>query len=98
MDNLDFPEMRRRWNVTIFRNERVEGGVQNTVVQEYKNVRTTNWVSGEIVGYDGTLKFTDETGKEIVASSVPFLADSVTQLYRFNVALRRFDAEPGHSA
>jgi hypothetical protein len=74
--------MRRRWNVTIFRNEvAADGGIKNVVVHEYKNVRST-WISGEVVNRDGTLRFTDETGREIVASSVPFV---VTEIERASI-------------
>lgn len=76
MDDLDFPDMRRRWNVTIFRNELVEGGIRNTVIQEYRGVRSM-WITGEIVRHDGMLKFVDESGKEIIASSVPFVATEI---------------------
>lgn len=76
MDHLDFPEMRRRWNVRIFWNELAKGQIKKTIVQEYKGVRSI-WITGEIVRHDGMLKFVDQTGKEIVASSVPFLATEV---------------------
>lgn len=77
MDRLDFPDMRRRWNVTIFQHELVKGETRTTVVQEYKRVRSM-WITGEVVRHDGMLKFIDQTGKEIVASSsVPFLATEV---------------------
>lgn len=85
MDDLDFPDMRRRWNVTIFRNELVEGGIRNTVIQEYKGVRSM-WITGEIVRHDGMLKFVDDTGKEIIASSVPFVA---TEIERASIAEER---------
>lgn len=76
MDRLDFPDMRRRWNVTIFQNELVKGETR-TVVQEYKRVRSM-WITGEVVRHDGMLKFIDQAGKEIVASSsVPFIATEV---------------------
>jgi hypothetical protein len=72
----DFPSTRRRWNVTIFRNEVVENGIKNVVVREYRNVRPQS-ISGEILGYDGVLRFVDESGKAVVVSSLPFLATEV---------------------
>lgn len=74
---LDFPAMKRRWNVTIFRNEAVDGGIKNTVAAEHQNVRSI-WGTGEIVGYGGELCFVDESGKKVVASAVPFIATEVT--------------------
>jgi hypothetical protein len=69
-----FPERNRRWQVTIFRNEVVEGSVKNIIVHQYENVRS-KWLSGSIVGNDGVLQFIDTDGKEVVARSVPFLAN-----------------------
>jgi hypothetical protein len=71
------PGLKRRWQVTIFRNEPVEGGIQNSVVHQYENVRS-KWISGNIVDHDGVLQFIDANGKEVVARSVPFLAKEVT--------------------
>jgi len=51
-----FPERIRGWQVTIYRNEEVEGGIKNTVVHQYENVRS-KWLSGSIVGNDGMLQF-----------------------------------------
>ena len=71
-----FPDRNRRWQVTIFRNEVVEGGIKNTVVHQYENVRS-KWLSGSIVGNDGMLQFIDADGKEVVARAVPFMATEV---------------------
>ena len=71
-----FTEQKRRWNITVFRNEAVEGGIKNTVMYEYQNVRS-KWISGDVVDHEGKLCFLDENGKEVVASGVPFIAREV---------------------
>jgi hypothetical protein len=71
-----FPERNRRWQVTIFRNEVVEGSVKNIIVHQYETVRS-KWLYGSIVGNNGVLQFIDTDGKEVVARSVPFLAKEV---------------------
>ena len=72
----NLPEMKRRWEVTIFRNEPVEGGIRNVIVAQYNNVRPKS-LSG-IVRYDGVLHFVDDDGKEHLVSSVPYIAKEVT--------------------
>jgi len=73
---MNFPEMKRRWDITIFRNEVVEGGVRNVIVEQFRNVRS-RWISGEVLSPEGLLQFVDESGKEVVVSSVPFIAREV---------------------
>ena len=76
-DKEYFTEQTRRWNVTLFRNDAVEGGIKNTVIHEYHNVRS-KWVSGDVVDHEGKLCFLDENGKEVVASGLPFVVSEVT--------------------
>ena len=71
-----FPDRNRRWQVTIFRNDVVEGGIKNTVVQQYENVRSKG-LDGNIVNHEGVLRFIDADGKEVVARAVPFMATEV---------------------
>lgn len=66
-----FPGRNRRWNVTIFRNELADGVIKSVVVHQYENVRSKG-LHGNIVD-DGVLCFIDADGKEVVASSVPFM-------------------------
>jgi hypothetical protein len=73
---MDFPQMKRRWDVTIFRNEKVDGGVANTIVEQFQNVRS-KWITGNVVDHEGVLHFVDEGGKEVVVSSVPFMAKEI---------------------
>jgi hypothetical protein len=72
-----FPQRNRWWNVTIFRNEVVEGGIKQVVVHQYENVRSPNIATGNIVNYDGALHFIDADDREVVARAVPFMATEV---------------------
>jgi hypothetical protein len=75
--NQYFPESNRRWQVTIFRNEVLEGGIKNIVVREYRNVGS-KWLSGDIVGHNGMLQFINADGREVVLNSVPFIATEIS--------------------
>ena len=74
-----FPEMKRRWNVTIFRHEMSDNNVRNVVLKEYQNVRS-KWTTGVVVDHDGVLAFIDENGREVVARSVPFIATEIDSI------------------
>lgn len=75
---VDFPEMKRRWDVSVFRNEEAEGGMKNALVERFQNVRSI-WISGRVIDYQGMLHFVDETGKEVVISSLPFIVKEVAR-------------------
>jgi hypothetical protein len=70
------PEMKRRWDVTVFRNDPVDGGIKNVLVEHFENVRST-WITGNVVSYDGVLHFVDGNGKEVVVASLPFIVKEV---------------------
>jgi hypothetical protein len=72
-----FPQRNRRWNVTIFRNEAVQGGINQIVVHQYENVRSIDISTGRIVNHEGVLHFIDADEKEVVARSVPFMVTEV---------------------
>jgi hypothetical protein len=71
-----WPEANRRWQVTLFRSEPTEGGVKNVEVERFENVRS-KWLTGSVVSHKGTLEFVAEDGREVVVSSMPFIAKEV---------------------
>jgi hypothetical protein len=77
--NAMCPEMKRRWNITIFRHELSDNNVRNVVLKEYHNVRS-KWITGDVVDHDGVLAFIDEGGREVVARSVPFIAIEIDSI------------------
>ena len=74
--DIDFVEAskRRRWDVTIFRNQVVDGALVNVIVKEYRNVRSKWAVPSGLLDYHGVLQFVDEDGKQFAAASIPFIA------------------------
>jgi hypothetical protein len=71
-----FPGRKRRWRITLFRHEPVEGGVQNTVIQTFENARSY-CVTSRLSLQPGQLHFFDENGKEVFVSSMPFIAQEI---------------------
>jgi len=72
-----WPEANRRWQVTLFRSEPAEGGgTKNVEIERFDNVRS-KWLTGNVVSHQGTLEFVTEDGREVVVSSMPFIAKEV---------------------
>jgi hypothetical protein len=71
-----FPGRKRRWNLTIFRIESVNGEIRHLIAEQFDNVRSEG-LSGDIVNHEGVLQFIDEFGKEVIVSSMPFIAKEV---------------------
>ena len=73
------PGRKRRWQITVFRNDAVDGGIKNTVVEHFDNVRSCDPITGRITRGPDTLHFIDETGREIEISSLPFIVKEIKQ-------------------
>jgi hypothetical protein len=74
-----WPERNRRWDVSLFRSQRAEGGgTENVLIEHFRNVRSKR-VSGDVVDYQGVLQFIAEDGKEVMVSSMPFIAKEVAE-------------------
>lgn len=71
------PGRKRRWDITIFRNELADGCVKQVVLKHFTNARSYS-LGGEISFSPGELHFFDEAGKEVVISSMPFIARETT--------------------
>jgi len=72
-----FPGRNRRWEISIFRNEPVEGGLKQILVEHFLNARSFS-LSGRLSNVPGQLHFYDENGKEVLVSEMPFIARELT--------------------
>ena len=75
----NLPGRKRRWQITVFRNELVDGGIKNTIAEEFDCVSSCDPLTGRITSGNGILNFIDKSGREIVISSMPFIAKELMQ-------------------
>jgi hypothetical protein len=71
------PGVNRRWQITLYRNEPLDGGgTKNVLIEQFDNVRPVG-PTGRLVDNQGILRFECEDGREVVVSSMPYIAKEI---------------------